>query len=189
MNLNQAIKNELDFICPRFWVNTSAWGYIDLDELAQSYGVELVQAPFLDCGKHLNGIIQKIKICSSIYYRIAINADYSVTRQRLALARALGHLISDKFRSYSLYAFEEQKNYIQDDGSVQYGELSLPDGALRLSKIEANVIAAELLLPSQIVQQVVVYQQRTPELKESVIADSLGVSVELLNMRKRELGL
>jgi len=173
--LNTAVRDEISLMIPRFWGRD---GRIDLENLADYYKAQVIYVKFKESG--LDGAVQKIENPIDQAYKIAISRDIPETRSRFTLAHEIGHIISDKCGSKSSDAFR-QNNLIKDTEQILYRG----SGDNNLAEMEANEIAAQLLMPAVLVKQ----YKEVHNIADEKISKLLGVSTQALVVRLANLGL
>jgi Zn-dependent peptidase ImmA (M78 family) len=176
--LNKDVSFEISMVVPRFW---SSEGNMNLEELARHYNASVSYVQFKD--KNIDGAVQKLALPNqAVQYKIAINSERPLNRQRYTLAHELGHIISDKCGSYSKVEFDKS-GLIKDKESDTEAILHR-DETKNPCEYEANQIAANLLMPTLIVKQYV-----SLGLTIKKMAEILGVSEQALNIQKKNLGM
>lgn len=176
MKLNAQVINEISFLLPLAWSST---GQLDLDKLAHKLNAEVTMCEFKD--PEIDGAVYKFSTDSESYgftYRIALKRSLPLARLRFTYAHELGHIISDKADSHSKTEFEK-KDLIKDKESTLFRGLDKSP-----SEVEANEIAAQLLMPALILKQYL-----SAGLTRDEIANTLGVSKQALEIRLNNLGL
>lgn len=89
-------------------------------------------------------------------YNIYVNRNHPITRKRFTIAHEIGHYISFLEGSYSKAELEENGGF--EDYAISYRK----DGKTSEAEQEANLIAAEMLMPQEKVQELI-YQGISPE--------------------------
>jgi Zn-dependent peptidase ImmA (M78 family) len=176
MKLKRDITDEINFILPSCW---SEEGRLDLVKLAKHYNANISYVQFND--PNLEGAVQKLGTGDEMSYEIAIKHDSSPPRKRFTLAHEIGHIISNKRGSYSEKEFEA--GLIKDTEAVLY-RLFDDNEDRNWAEIEANEIAANLLMPALIIRQF-----QVSGFNSTKIAEILGVSQQAYSIRCANLGL
>lgn len=109
---------------------------LQLEELCKKLNLKCLSAEY---PKDISGAI--IKDDNSDTCTIYVNKDHAKTRQRFTIAHEIGHYISYLNESFSKEEFEKNKGF--EDNFVYYRK----DGSASPAEMEANLIAAELLMP------------------------------------------
>lgn len=139
---------------------------VKVEELSCALGIP-VHRSFLP--KEVSGMIER---AADERYRISINANDPLTRQRFTIAHELGH--------YMLH------RYLLGDGiDEDRAYRSIADGKYKNTKIgaaeetEANKFAAGLLMPGDLIKQ---YRDKG-ECSPEQLASHFGVSVHAMSIR------
>jgi Zn-dependent peptidase ImmA (M78 family) len=109
-------------------------------------------------------------------YTIYMNRKHSKSRQRFTAAHEIGHYISYLHNSYSKEELEKEGGF--EDYAVSYRK----QGHFSDAETEANLIAAELLMPEDKVEELL-KEGLTPE----EIADQFYVSPSAMTVRLQSL--
>jgi Zn-dependent peptidase ImmA (M78 family) len=147
-------------------------GYeLQLDKLCKELGLNYFEADFED---NISGAI--VKDGNSSVYSIYVNRKHARNRQRFTLAHEIGHYISYKSNSYSKEELEEKGCF--EDQALSYRK----EGKHSDAETEANLIAAELLMPKEIVEKFM-EEELTPE----EMAKLFYVSTSAMTIRLKDL--
>lgn len=114
---------------------------------------------------------------------IVVNINHHPNRQRFTIAHELGHYFLHK-NSANVF-FDESLLFFRDDKSAQ---------GTKFQEIEANTFAAELLMPEQVMREII--SQKPLDALDDVEKSALGqlatefqVSCQALTIRLVRLGL
>ncbi len=147
---------------------------VDVRRIAEAEGFEVVAVPPND--ETVSGFLDMRDNARIIGY----NEDHPLNRQRFTIAHELGH--SFLHASRSVY-FDERLKYRN----------SMSSEGTDLEEIEANLFAAELLMPKSLLEEDVEGQwldmndENDPELER--LANRYGVSKQAMMYRLAYLGL
>jgi Zn-dependent peptidase ImmA (M78 family) len=145
--------------------------YLDLQKVCKRLGLELYEADFDD--DNICGAIVKEDGVWNIY----VNDAHHPNRKRFTAAHEIGHYISMSLKSHSA---DKLANGEHEDCLYRKGE-AINDAA----EIEANQIAAEILMPRAMVVAMV---QKNPYLTVEDLAAKFGVSSSSMTFRMKNLG-
>lgn len=109
-------------------------------------------------------------------YTIYVNKDHPKSRQRFTIAHEIGHYISFLNGSFSKEGLEKNKGF--EDKFMYYRK----DGNSSSAEIEANLIAAELLMPEERVKTLI-----KDNLTIEEMADIFFVSQAAMTIRIQKL--
>jgi Zn-dependent peptidase ImmA (M78 family) len=145
---------------------------IDIERIIQSYNIEIRSQSLEDS---MSGMLV-IKNGRAV---IGINQAHSKTRQRFSLAHELGH-----------YLLHSKSTQVFVDASTIFFRDELAAEGSDLVEIEANMFAAELLMPEQVLRQMIRQQPLDAFDDRAVqrLAAKFGVSVQALTIRLARLG-
>lgn len=148
-------------------------GYtLKLEEVAKKLGLKCYLADFPD--DRLSGAI--IKDEESDSYNIYVNENHHPNRRRFTIAHEIGHYISYMHNSYS-------RDELLSSGGFEDFAMSLrQDGNYSDAETEANLIAAELLMPEEKVRELVEKNLMVEEM-----ADLFFVSPSAMTIRLQSL--
>lgn len=169
MALAQNIKHFLDEnVDQSFYTNGH---YLNLEKVCQRLGLKLYTTDFAD--DNISGAI----VLENGFWTIYVNDAHHPNRQRFTAAHEIGHYISMYLNSYSaakLASGEHEDCLYRKDGDVN-------DPA----EIEANQIAAEILMPKEMVNNTL---RDNPSLTVEDLAAKFGVSASSMTFRMKNLG-
>lgn len=149
---------------------------LDLDAICQTYGIHLLEGPFED--ENQSGALVK----DDDGWSIIVNETHSRNRKRFTIAHELGHFFAVQHNSVQAEDYlEEQGNIIRDYTLMKRTE-DAEDGKYQVER-QANMIAAEILMPDQLVQKL--YEQR---LTISEMAEQFGVSEIAMSYKLTSMG-
>jgi Zn-dependent peptidase ImmA (M78 family) len=144
---------------------------LQIEELCKKLNLKCFVADFDD---NISGAI--IKDENRDTYSIYANRKHPRNRRRFTLAHEIGHYISYKKDSYSREELNAKGRF--EDQAISYRK----DGAASDGETEANLIAAELLMPKNLVYELV-EKGMTPE----EMAEKFYVSISAMTIRLKDL--
>ncbi len=122
-------------------------GYeLQLSRLAQKLSLSIFDATFFD--PNLSGAIYKDEETGN--FNIYANSAHPITRKRFTIAHEIGHYISAICDSYS-----KDQLFKNTEGFEDYAVSYRLGGIKSEAETEANQIAAEMLMPKELVKQFV----------------------------------
>jgi len=133
--------------------------------LAESYGIEVVASPFLD----IDGKIEKK---DDDKFKITYDSLAHQNRQRFTIAHEIGHYLLGHLDNENRMLRDTTKNF----SSENYD----------LKEVEANKMAAEILMPKETLEHLV-YTLGYTDLDD--LANILEVSTVALHYRFKSLGM
>lgn len=146
---------------------------IRVDEILKAHGIEV----FAD--NKMDSSISGILMIKGDRVGAMVNLYHPEVRKRFTLAHELGHYLLHRRKS-TLFV---------DDLAVMYRE-SGPGGGVDVMEAEANVFAAELLMPEDVVRaDLAADPSRTPDEAVRKLARRYDVSTAAMKYRLRQLGL
>lgn len=158
----------------RYQTDDYRTGYAaDLVAICADQNIDVFVQDFID--SKLSGLIEK----NDNRWAIFVDAKDPLVRQRFTIAHELGHY-------FSYQAGKLSKQPLDANGELEdkayLGRPDTTDGSDPI-EVEANAIAAELLMPKNIIDSLVEQGNTTDEM-----ADKLGVSASALGFRLINLG-
>lgn len=150
---------------------------IPVEDLARRLGARLSYEPF---DEDISGMLARLEGGTVI----GINTAHAATRQRFSVAHELGHLVLHQGRSLILDKREVRID-LRDRNSASGTDMQ---------EIEANAFAAELLMPQQMVLDVVAKAvAKSPRISADDFireaASRFEVSVQAMEYRLASLGV
>ncbi len=121
----------------------------------------------------ISGVLMRNKDSDS--YEIIVNDKHSLKRKRFTTAHEIGHYISFLKNSYS-------KKWLEDNGCFEDHLFFRKDSDQLSAEIEANEIAAELLMPKKVISQFFYEGKTVDEISQIFIASAEAVSVRLITL-------
>jgi Zn-dependent peptidase ImmA (M78 family) len=155
MNLRESLE-----VIKKHW-NTAP---VPVDRIAFELGVPVLRASLPD---NISGAIQK----DGEGYKIVVNRNHSLTRQRFTVAHEIGHYI---YHRDLLGAGTGDTRAYRAEGTDFPNPKITP-----LQERQANTFAANLLMPGHLIKQLQAEGVRTPE----GLASRLQVSLEAMKIR------
>jgi Zn-dependent peptidase ImmA (M78 family) len=146
---------------------------INIERMIRLHGIKLDKNANLE--KEVSGEIRKL---SEEEYKISVNAKEHYYRQRFTMAHELGHFLLHK---------DQIGDGVNDSPSyrvVQIGDLK-NDNIHQEQETEANVFAANLLMPKEALEHYLKEERKSLREMSSIFQ----VSVKALEIRIRNLGL
>lgn len=172
MTLDSKVQTKLDEIL----TNDCYKGYeLQLDKICKKLDLSTFSAAFTD--PKLSGAIYQDKETNS--FKIFVNENHAMTRIRFTIAHEIGHYISALCGSFS-----EEQLFRSGNGFEDYGISFRKEGVLSLAETEANTIAAEMLMPANMIKMFA-----DQGLSVEQIADKFFVSQHAVSIRLDRLGL
>ncbi len=169
--MTEEIKNEVDKLIENCFDN-----YIfDVKKACNKLGIKLLEAEFTDTS--ISGIISKDKEDNK--YSIYVNKDHSIPRKRFTICHELGHFISYKQNSFSRESFEKNNGFKDQSSIIHYRSESHNKNYCQI-EAEANEIAADLLMPKDLIERYIKYN---PNSTIENISDSFYVSTAAMSVR------
>jgi Zn-dependent peptidase ImmA (M78 family) len=148
-------------------------GYeLQMDGLCKKLNLKCFSALFDD--NNISGAV--IKDDNGDTYSIYANREHPPARRRFTLAHDIGHYISYLNNSYSEEELRDKGGF--EDRAVSYGE----GGIFSDAETEASLIASELLMPKEKVEELM-QKTLTPE----EMADLFYVSASCMTVRLQSL--
>jgi len=150
---------------------------LDLDAICESNGIELLEGRFEE--ENLSGALIK----DGEKWSIVVNESHPRNRKRFTIAHELGHFFAVKHGSVQAEIFlEEQNNVIREYALMKRAE-EIEDGKYQVER-QANMIAAEILMPDQMVQKLYDKKYSVAEL-----AEEFGVSEIAMTNKLKSMGI
>lgn len=145
---------------------------VPIERLARQLGARIRYEPFRG---ELSGMLFR----ENGHAIIGVNSLHAPTRQRFTVAHELAHLVLHTDR---LYVDQHFRVRLRDERSSQATD---PD------EIAANTLAAEILMPANMLIRDVSGKALDPESDEAIrrLADKYEVSVQAMTVRLTSLGL
>lgn len=148
---------------------------VDVKDIAAALGVEVQETPAED---DLSGFLYRDRKCKSAI--IGVNADHHPNRRNFTAAHELGHYLLHDFDD--VHVDRDFKVWLRNDASSQGTDVE---------EKEANLFAAELLMPAQFLAEDV-EEIGTIDLLDEVVLQELaikyGVSTQAMMFRLAYLG-
>lgn len=155
-------------------------GYLNIDKFSEYLGISLLQFPFEDDRK--SGAIAK----KDGKWAIFVNETHPPLRKRFTIAHEIGHFYQYKYGATSLNEFAKK---LDSEGIITDFWIER-NGESNEAEKEANQIAAEILMPEDIVKSFIFNERST--LAHKTIADMakiFGVSETAMAFRLKNLNL
>lgn len=114
-------------------------------------------------------------------YTIYVNKDHPKSRQRFTISHEIGHYISYLCDSHSKQELLDNKGF--EDKLMYYRK----DGNVSKAEIEANLIAAELLMPEERVKTLIKDNLTIEEMSEIFFVSQAAMTVRVQSLFPRIL--
>ena len=145
-------------------------GYeLKIDKLLETLNLKLYGASFRD--PSLSGCI--FKDSDTKQFNVYVNSSHSMTRKRFTAAHEIGHYISAICDSFSKEQLLNGEGF--EDQSVSYRKEGISDS----TEIEANEIAARLLMPKKSVDKLLKQGLSIEEMAERFYVSQQPMSIRL----------
>lgn len=167
------MKNKAQ-IAARKILNTVGYDIpVDIVGILQSYNIAIKSQPLEDS-------MSSMLIIKNGRATIGINGTHHSNRQRFSLAHELGH-----------YILHSKWTQVFLDASTIFFRDELASEGSDIEEIEANTFAAELLMPENVLRQIIRQQPLDAFDDKAVqkLAQRFEVSVQALTIRLTRLGL
>ena len=149
-------------------------GYeLQLDDICQKLELSLFAATFTE--PNLSGAIYKDKDTNK--FKIYVNKNHPITRNRFTIAHEIGHYISALCGSHS-----EKQLFNDSQGFEDYSISYRKNGILSDAETEANEIAARILMPEHFVNDFVELGLNIEEMAERFFVSQSAMSIRLYNL-------
>ena len=157
---------------------------VPVDKIAENLGATIVYEPNED---DLSGFLLREKGSDKIV--IGVNASHAPTRQRFTISHEIGHLLLHTEESFHIDRSSEgfERRPVRDKFERNKDSST---GSNRIER-EANLFAAELLMPSPFIEKDMAKLGRIDilhDIKLDQLADTYGVSIQALTYRLNNLG-
>ena len=151
---------------------------LDLDAVCAQNGIKLLEGRFED--ENQSGALVK----EGGEWSIIVNEDHPVNRKRFTIGHELGHYFAVERGSVQAEIYlEEQKNVIRDYALMKRTD-EIEDGKYQIER-QANMIAAAILMPDQMVQAL--YEKGLRSVSE--LAEEFGVSEVAMENKLKSMGI
>lgn len=154
-------------------------GKMDLAKLADFLKIQVISFDFKD--NMISGAIYK----KDEDWKILVNNNDSPRRKRFTVAHEMGHFISYRKGSHSKEYIDNQPDGILKDYAIMLRPAvpveTLPD-SVRNAELEANEIAAELLMPQEGVKKMFEEGKNVEEMADLFVVSESAMTMRLLNM-------
>lgn len=144
---------------------------LDLDAVCEKLGITLYQAKFED--PNMSGALSK----DNGTWSIVVNEEHAPKRRRFTIAHELGHYFAIQNGSISAQEYIEENNNVIRDYYVLNRNEDVDEENYQVER-QANMIAAEILMPEEMVTALINENSNIPEL-----ADKFGVSESAMSYR------
>lgn len=172
MALNDKIKKSIDEkVLLEFYQD----GQLDLEKVCDSLNIRFLEAEF-DDDRHSGYLIK-----NGDSWTIIVNRTDSPKRKRFTVAHELGHYFSYINNSFSKTVIDSNDGVLQD--YAVFARESNPSDETKKMEIEANQIAAHILMPEGQVRKLAEERKNVEEM-----AMFFGVSESAMTFRLVNLG-
>lgn len=148
----------------------------DLLGICEELGINVFKQDFFD--DTLSGLIEKENGQWSIY----VDSTDPVERQRFTIAHELGHFFSWKSGKLSKAALDNHGE-MEDRAYLTRNTTTTPDPI----ETEANAIAAELLMPKNIIEAMMAENLNPDEMASQLNVSASALAFRLINLDYRPL--
>jgi Zn-dependent peptidase ImmA (M78 family) len=155
-------------------------GRMDLAKLAAFLKIEIISFDFTD--NAISGAILK----KEGDWKILVNNNDSPRRKRFTVAHEMGHFLSYENGSHSKAYIDNQPDGILKDRAIMLRSATMPLEALsenaKNAELEANEIAAELLMPQDGVSKMFDEEKNVEEMADFFVVSESAMTMRLLNL-------
>lgn len=152
---------------------------LDLDAVCAQNDIELLEGRFEDDNQS-GALINK-----GGQWSIIVNEDDPLNRKRFTIAHELGHYFAVQKGSVQAEIYmEDQGNIIRDYALMKRKE-EVEEGTYQIER-QANMIAASILMPDKLVQQL---YEKNPRPSKSELAEQFGVSETAMAYKLTSMGI
>ncbi len=170
MKLLSSIKNEIKNLTNDCYKNNK----LQLNNICKKLDIECFESDFDDF--RISGMLIKNKETNK--FEIYVNRRHSNARQRFTIAHEVGHYISYKHQSYS-YEQLTKNNEIEDYAISFRHENIISD-----AETEANMIAAEMLMPENKVRELAEKGLTIEEMADEFYVSAVAMTVRVQSLYK-----
>jgi Zn-dependent peptidase ImmA (M78 family) len=143
-----------------------------LDKVCDELSIDFFDADFND--SKISGMLIKDKETNK--FGIYVNRKHSAVRQRFTIAHEIGHFLSYKHQSHSF-------NELNNAGGIEDYAMSFrKENSFSIAETEANLIAAEMLMPEDKIEKM-----KENNLTIEEMADEFFVSEAAMTIRLKAL--
>jgi Zn-dependent peptidase ImmA (M78 family) len=173
MTINPSVYGIINYQSDNFRIGRAS----DLLAICEDLGIKVFKQDFYD--DTLSGLIEKDGDEWSIY----VDSRDPVERQRFTIAHELGHFFSWKANKLSRDVLDskgelEDKTYFTRDKTAKVAEPI---------EIEANAIAAELLMPKNIIEAMHAEHLNPDEMAKELEVSASALAFRLMNLNYQPL--
>lgn len=162
MKLDDKIKQRIKSITTGCYNNY----VLQLDKVCQELNLPCFDAQFED-PKISGAIYPEDGVCT-----IYINSKHPLTRRRFTVAHEIGHYISAECGSYS-------KEQLDNTGFQDYAISFRQEGVSSQAETEANMIAAEMLMPEESVNKLYTLGVSPEQMAEEFCVSEIAIKIRL----------
>ncbi len=148
---------------------------LDLDAICQAYNIRLLEGTFED--ENQSGALVK----NEDGWSIIVNEAHSRNRKRFTIAHELGHFFAVQYESIQAETYLEEQGGIIRDYALMKRMEEVEDGKYQVER-QANMIAAEILMPDQLVQQLYEKGMSVVEMAEQFGVSEIAMAYKLKGM-------
>lgn len=145
---------------------------LQLNDIYKKLDIECFESDFDD--PRVSGMLIKNKETNK--FEIYVNRRHSNARQRFTIAHEIGHYISYKYESYSYDQLS--KNNEIEDFAISFRHENVTSDA----ETEANLIAAEMLMPEKKVRELAEAGLTIEEMADEFYVSPSAMTIRLLNL-------
>lgn len=171
MELSEKVKQKLEELLT---VDCYKDYTLQLEELAKKLDLSTFEATFTD--PKLSGAIYRDEKTSN--FNVYVNREHPITRRRFTMAHEIGHYISAICGSYSAeQLFNTEEGF--EDLAVLYRQDGRPNDK---AEIEANQIAADMLMPEKWVKQFINDGVTIEKMAEMFFVSAQAMAIRIDNL-------
>ena len=142
---------------------------LQLDKVCDELNIDFFDADFDN--PEISGMLIKDKETNK--FGIYVNRKHSNVRQRFTVAHEIGHYLSYKHKSYSF-------NELNSEGSIEDYAMSFRKENLHSNaETEANLIAAEMLMPEDKIEKMIKEKLTIEEMADEFFVSEAAMTIRL----------
>lgn len=164
MKIIKSINDEIKDLLNNCFNNNK----LDLDQVCDQLKLDYYEADFKN--EKISGILLKNK---DNKFGIYVNRKHSAARKRFTIAHEIGHFLSWKHKSHSFDKLDK------NDGIKDFAISFRHEDIKSLEEIEANQIAAELLMPENKVRELADQGLTIEEMADMFFVSEAAMTIRL----------
>lgn len=154
-------------------------GKMDIAKLCQDLGVEVFNFEFTD--KRISGAIVKERDGDTEKWKIFVSTNDSPRRKRFTVAHEVGHYLSYVNGGYSKQYIDSNDGVLRDYSIMLRSDSDVQEQN-KEAELEANEIAAELLMPESVVRLFYSQGKTVEEMADAFVVSESAMTIRLLNL-------